>query len=207
MTDWPAMEWPQDAELVPVIVQDAGSGRVLMLAWMNAEAYQRSLESGLVTFWSRSRDELWEKGQTSGNSLELVSMRWDCDSDTILVEARPHGPVCHTGTVTCFDDAPLGPGFRQLDGLWNVIADRATNLPAGSYTTSLLTAGPEGPGRKVTEEAVEVLMAAKDHAAGAADDRRIAEEVADLIYHTLVVLAERRIDPSLVMDVLADRRS
>lgn len=206
MIDQPAVEWPEDAGLVPAVVQDSTSGRVLMLAWMNAEAYERSIESGLVTFWSRSRGELWEKGQTSGNGLELVSMRWDCDSDTILVEARPRGPVCHTGTVTCFDDVPLGPGFGQLDGLWGVIADRARNLPAGSYTTSLLEAGPEGPGRKVTEEAVEVLMAAKDHASGTADDRRVAEEVADLIYHTLVVLAERRIDPALVIDVLADRR-
>lgn len=206
MMDSPAIEWPEDAQLVPAVVQDSASGRVLMLAWMNAEAYQRSIETGLVTFWSRSRDELWEKGETSGNSLEVVSMRWDCDSDTILVEARPFGPVCHTGTVTCFDDTPLGPGFGQLDGLWDVIADRAQNLPAGSYTTSLLEAGPDGPGRKVTEEAVEVLMAAKDHATGTADDHRVAEEIADLIYHTLVVLAERRIDPTLVMDVLADRR-
>lgn len=200
------MDWPKDAELVPAVVQDSASGRVLMVAWMNAEAYQRTIESGLVTFWSRSRGELWVKGETSGNGLDVVSTRWDCDSDTILIEARPRGPVCHTGRVTCFDDVPLGPGFGQLDGLWDVIADRAKTLPAGSYTTSLLEAGPEGPGRKVTEEAVEVLLAAKDHARGVADDRRVAEEVADLIYHTLVVLAERRVDPSLVMDALAERR-
>lgn len=198
--------FPDTADLLPAVVQDPDSGRVLMLAWMNAEAYGRTLETGFVTFWSRSRQELWEKGATSGNRLTFDSLEWDCDSDTILVFARPTGPVCHTGTVTCFNDTPLGPGLSRLDSLWAVIADRAENLPEGSYTTSLLQAGPEGPGRKVTEEAVEVLLAAKDHAAGAADDRRVAEEVADLIFHALVVLAERKINPALVLDVLAERR-
>jgi phosphoribosyl-AMP cyclohydrolase / phosphoribosyl-ATP pyrophosphohydrolase len=200
------MYWPDDADLLPAIVQDASSGRVLMLAWMNAEAFAETNRTGRVTFWSRSRSELWEKGATSGNTLELISMTWDCDSDTILVTAEPSGPVCHTGSVTCFDDVPLGAGFGGLDDLWSVIAARAEQRPAGSYTTKLISEGPEGPGRKVTEEAVEVLLAAKEHAAGAADDRRVAEEVADLLYHTLVVLAERSIDPRLVMDVLAERR-
>ncbi|MEX2279844.1 MAG: bifunctional phosphoribosyl-AMP cyclohydrolase/phosphoribosyl-ATP diphosphatase HisIE [Acidimicrobiia bacterium] len=198
--------FPDTAELVPAVVQDPDSGRVLMLGWMNAEAYGRTLETGFVTFWSRSRQELWEKGATSGNRLTFDSLEWDCDADTILVFARPTGPVCHTGTVTCFDDAPLGPGLSRLDRLWAVIADRAENLPDGSYTTSLIRAGAEGPGRKMTEEAVEVLLAAKDHSAGMADDRRVAEEVADLIFHTLVVLAERKIDPALVLDVLEKRR-
>lgn len=199
-------QWPADTELVPAVVQDPDSGRVLMLAWMNAEAYERTLQSGHVTFWSRSRQELWTKGETSGNRLLFSSADWDCDVDTLLVMARPTGPVCHTGSTTCFATAPLGPGFGRLDELWAVIADRAEKRPAGSYTTSLLSAGPEGPGRKVTEEAVEVLLAAKDHASGHADDRRLAEEVADLIYHAMVLLAERDIDPALVMDVLAERR-
>lgn len=199
-------EWRSDAELVPAIVQDPDSGRVLMLAWMNADAYRLTFESGLVTFWSRSRTVLWQKGESSGNQLEFVSARWDCDSDTLLVMARPTGPVCHTGSVTCFDDEPLGAGFARLDGLWEVISDRALHRPPGSYTTTLLDKGPEGPGRKVTEEAVEVLLAAKDHAIGTADDRRVAEEVADLLYHTLVVLAERGIDPDIVLDVLEGRR-
>lgn len=199
-------EWRGRADLVPAVVQDADTGRVLMLAWMNQEAYRLTLETERVTFWSRSRSELWEKGATSGNRLDLVSMAWDCDDDTLLVTARPSGPVCHTGSVTCFDDDPLGPGFGRLDELWAVIADRAANRPEGSYTTSLLEAGPEGAGRKVTEEAVEVLLAAKDHANGDADDLRVAEEVADLLYHTLVTLAERDIDPSLVLEVLAARR-
>jgi phosphoribosyl-AMP cyclohydrolase / phosphoribosyl-ATP pyrophosphohydrolase len=199
-------EWRSNTELAPAIVQDSDSGRVLMLAWMNADAYRLTHESGLVTFWSRSRSQLWQKGESSGNRLEFVSARWDCDTDTLLVMARPTGPVCHTGSVTCFDDEPLGAGFARLDGLWGVIADRAARRPAGSYTTSLLEKGPEGPGRKVTEEAVEVLLAAKDHAGGFADDRRVAEEVADLLYHTLVVLAERGIEPSAVLEVLEERR-
>ena len=199
-------EWRSDAELVPAVVQDPDSGRVLMLAWMNADSYRLTHESGLVTFWSRSRSQLWQKGESSGNQLEFVSARWDCDADTLVVMARPTGPVCHTGSVTCFDDEPLGAGFARLDGLWDVIADRAVRRPAGSYTTSLLDMGPEGPGRKVAEEAVEVLLAAKDHAGGVADDRRVAEEVADLLYHTLVVLAERGIEPAAVLEVLDERR-
>jgi len=198
--------WPGTAELLPAVVQDPESGRVLMVGWMNAESYARTFETGLVTFWSRSRGELWEKGATSGNRLELVSVHWDCDADAVLVLARPAGPICHTGSPTCFDAAPLGPGFGRLDDLWQVVADRAALRPTGSYTTALLEAGPDGPGRKVAEEALEVVLAAKDHAAGVADDGRVAEEVADLIYHTMVVLAERDIDPRLVLEVLAERR-
>lgn len=199
-------QWPSDTELVPAIVQDPDSERVLMLAWMNDEAYDRTLRSGQVTFWSRSRQELWTKGETSGNRLLFESADWDCDADTLLIRARPSGPVCHTGSTTCFDSHPLGPGLGRLDDLWAVISDRAANRPEGSYTTALLNQGPEGAGRKVTEEAVEVLLAAKDHAEGTADDRRVAEEVADLMYHALVLLAERDIDPALVMEVLAERR-
>ncbi|MDX1448661.1 MAG: bifunctional phosphoribosyl-AMP cyclohydrolase/phosphoribosyl-ATP diphosphatase HisIE [Acidimicrobiia bacterium] len=198
--------WPSDTTLVPAIVQDPDTGTVLMLAWMNAEAYQRTQETGQVTFWSRSREALWTKGETSGNVLQFVSAAWDCDSDSLLVLARPTGPTCHTGAVTCFGDHPLGPGLGRLDDLWSAIADRVRTRPSGSYTANLVALGPDGPGRKVAEEAVEVVIAAKDHAAGEADDRRVAEEVADLLYHALVVLAERQIDPSLVMQVLEQRR-
>ncbi|HSJ28320.1 MAG TPA: bifunctional phosphoribosyl-AMP cyclohydrolase/phosphoribosyl-ATP diphosphatase HisIE [Acidimicrobiia bacterium] len=199
-------EWMGSSDLVPAIVQDPDSRRVLMLAWMNEESFARTLDSGAVTFFSRSRQELWEKGSTSGNRLRMESMSWDCDGDTLLVQARPTGPVCHRDTVTCFDDIPLEPAFASLGTLWDVIADRARTRPEGSYTTELLTAGPEGPGRKVAEEGIELLLAAKDHATGAADDVRVAEEAADLVYHTLVLLAERGIDPTLVFDVLRDRR-
>ncbi len=187
------------------VVQDADTARVLMLGWMNDDAYLRTIETGWVTFWSRSREELWEKGATSGNRLRLVSLVTDCDDDAYLVTARPTGPVCHTGTDTCWGDVD-GPSFAALDSLWDVIADRADHRPPDSYTARLLEAGPDGPGRKLVEEAAETLMAAKDHAVGAVDDVRVAEEAADLVYHLLVVLAERKIDPRLVLDVLRQRR-
>lgn len=199
------LDW-DDRGLVAAVVQDAETARVLMLGWMNDEALRRTRETGRVTFWSRSRHELWEKGATSGNWLELVSVDPDCDGDALLVRAVPHGPTCHTGTATCWADQPTA-GFAALDRLWEVVSDRAEQRPEGSYTTRLLSQGPEGPGRKLVEESTEVLLAAKDHAAGAADARRLAEEAADLLYHLLVMLAEREVDPAEVLAVLATRRS
>lgn len=195
-----------ERELVAAVVQHAETAEVLMLGWMNAEALARTRERGRVTFWSRSRRELWEKGETSGNWLELVSVRPDCDGDALLVEAIPHGPTCHTGARTCWGDDGRA-GFGGLDNLWDVVSDRAATRPQGSYTVSLLERGPEGPGRKLVEEATEVLLAAKDHAAGAADDRRLAEEAADLVYHLMVVLVERGVEPAQILEVLADRRA
>ena len=195
--------------LVAGIVQDASTGRVLMLGWLSEEALRTTQETGQVTFWSRSRRELWRKGETSGNTLEVTGIALDCDGDALLITAQPAGPTCHTGAVSCFDAEAAAPGrsFAELDHLWRVIAQRAEQRPAGSYTSSLLEAGVEGPGRKVTEEATEVLLAAKDHAAGAADDERVAEEAADLVYHLLVLLAERKVDPALVLRELVARRS
>jgi len=197
-----------EAGLVAGIVQDADTGKVLMLGWLNAESLELTRTTGRVTFWSRSRRELWRKGDTSGNTLDLVDLAVDCDGDAVLISARPTGPTCHTGTQSCFDADADHPArsFAELDRLWRVISQRAADRPEGSYTTQLLAEGVEGPGRKVTEEATEVLLAAKDHAAGSADDERVAEEAADLIYHLLVLLAERRIDPTTVLGVLARRR-
>jgi phosphoribosyl-AMP cyclohydrolase / phosphoribosyl-ATP pyrophosphohydrolase len=195
-----------DRGLIPAVVQDAASRRVLMLGWMNREALERTRTTGRVHFWSRSRQEMWEKGATSGNWLEFESLTADCDHDALLVQARAHGPTCHTGTATCWGDADAADDFAVLADLWEVIVSRARTRPAGSYTSRLLEAGPEGPGRKVVEEATEVLLAAKDHATGAADERRVAEEAADLVYHLMVLLAERGIDISLVWEVLAERR-
>ena len=195
-----------DAGLVPAVVQDATTGRVLMVAYMNAGALATTQQTGLVTFWSRSRQELWQKGETSGNTLALASIAVDCDSDALLVQASPSGPTCHTGTVSCFGDEQL-EGFAALEDLWTVIASRADERPDGSYTTSLLAQGPEGPGRKIVEEATEVLLAMKDHERGVAHDQRVAEEAADLVYHLLVGLAERGIAPSLVVEELAARAS
>ena len=200
------LRW-DDRGLVPVVVQHADTRRVLMLGYMNAEALERTVASGEVWFWSRSRRELWHKGATSGNRLRLVDLAVDCDADTLLVSARPVGPTCHRGTVSCFDEGTTSDdqGAARLERLWRVITERRATRPEGSYTASLLAAEPDATGRKVTEEATEVLIAAKDHATGAADDLRLAEEAADLLYHLLVLLAGRGIDLATVLDVLDTR--
>lgn len=195
-----------DRGLIPAVIQDATTRRVLMLGWMNREALERTRTTGRVHFWSRSRQELWEKGAASGNWLEFVSVAADCDHDALLVQARAHGPTCHIGTATCWGDADAADDSAVLSDLWEVVVSRARTRPAGSYTSRLLEGGPEGPGRKLVEEATEVLLAAKDHATGAADERRVAEEAADLVYHLLVLLAERGVEISQVWEVLAERR-
>jgi phosphoribosyl-ATP pyrophosphohydrolase/phosphoribosyl-AMP cyclohydrolase len=199
-----------DDGLVPAIVQDAADGRVLMLAWMDEPALTATLETGEVHFHSRSRNALWKKGETSGNVLRLVSIAEDCDNDALLVTADPVGPTCHRGTRSCFDSdgAPATretQGFGWLESLWSTIADRAATRPEGSYTAKLLDGGVDATGRKVTEEATEVLMAAKDDATGSTPERRaaIAGESADLVYHLLVLLAERNVQPA---DVVAELR-
>ena len=155
---------------MPAVVQDAADGRVLMLAYMDAEALSATLETGEVHFHSRSRDRLWRKGETSGNVLRLLDLAVDCDGDALLVTADPAGPTCHRGTRSCFDpsgvDRPSAAtqGFAWLETLWSTIQARATERPAGSYTTTLLDGGVDAVGRKVTEEATEVLLAAKDDA-------------------------------------------
>lgn len=195
--------WNSDG-LAPVVVQDVSRRSVLMLGWMNRAALDATRRSGRVTFWSRSRGELWEKGATSGNWLEVQEIRLDCDDDALLVEAIPHGPTCHTGRATCWGDV-ASPEIGRLDRLWATIGERLESPPANSYTVELASGGPDATGRKLTEEATEVLLAAKDHEAGSADDRRVAEEAADLIYHLMVLLAERNVDFMLVEQVLDER--
>ncbi len=190
--------------LAPAVVQDVATGQVLMVAYMNREALAATLDTGQVHFWSRSREELWRKGATSGNTMEVVAVAADCDRDALLVTVRPAGPACHTGAVSCFTDDPR-QGFAGLEALWDVIALRAAERPPGSYTAELLAGGVDAAGRMVLEEAGEVLLAAKDHAAGGPADR-VVEEAADLLYHVLVLLAERDIDPAAVLDELARRR-
>lgn len=223
--------------LAPAIVQDAADGRVLMLAWMDAEALAATLDTGEVHFHSRSRDRLWRKGETSGNVLRLVDLAVDCDGDALLVTAEPVGPTCHRGTRSCFDPAdastgiaansadgtadrpatlgrdlapPAGPatqGFDWLETLWSTIAARAAERPSGSYTTSLLDGGVDAVGRKVTEEATELLLAAKDDATASTSATRaaLAAEAADLLYHALVLFAERSLPPAAVIDTLRAR--
>jgi phosphoribosyl-AMP cyclohydrolase / phosphoribosyl-ATP pyrophosphohydrolase len=209
MSPLPAGYDPGDG-LVPGVVQDAATARVLMLGYLDREALAATLDTGQVHFHSRSRDALWRKGETSGNTLEVVDVATDCDGDALLIRARPAGPTCHTGAVSCFDAAvagnpPAPQGFASLEDLWATIASRATERPGGSYTVRLLEGGVDTAGRKVLEEAGEVLLAAKDHAAGTGADDRLAEEAADLVYHLLVLLAERRMAPDAVLAVLARR--
>jgi len=212
-----------DAGLVAAVCQDTIDDRVLMVAWQDAEAVEATLRTGEMHFHSRSRGRLWRKGETSGNVLSVVSASLDCDGDAILWSVTPAGPACHTGTRSCFDDdaqadvTALGPtapqGFGWLETLWSTIDERARTRPAGSYTTRLLDAGVDLPARKVAEEAVEVLMAAKDDAVaqGTADPARdqgpLAGEMGDLLYHLLVLCAERGLPPSEVLGVLRARHS
>jgi phosphoribosyl-ATP pyrophosphohydrolase/phosphoribosyl-AMP cyclohydrolase len=176
-------------ELRPAIVQDADSGRVLMLAWMDAEAERRTRESGEAWFWSRSRQEYWHKGETSGNTMAVEELRDDCDGDALLLRVRPNGPACHTGSLSCF--AP---------GLWRTISERAADRPKGSYTAKLLDEGVAACARKVGEEAVEVVTASLSES-----DERVVSEAADLVYHLYVLLASRGIDIAAVEDELAHR--
>jgi phosphoribosyl-ATP pyrophosphohydrolase/phosphoribosyl-AMP cyclohydrolase len=209
--------------LVPAVVQDRADGRVLMVAYMDAEALAATVATGEVHFHSRSRGRLWRKGETSGNVLRLVSLAIDCDGDALLVTADPTGPTCHRGTRSCFDPeaATLGTatqpqtasqGFAWLESLWATVAERASTRPEGSYTTSLLEGGVDAAGRKVTEEATEVLMAAKDDdtAQKRGVDRTatrdaLAGETADLLFHALVLLAERELPPVAVIETLKAR--
>lgn len=169
--------------LLPVIVQDSVTLKVLMLGYMNEEAFNRTLECGLVTFYSRSRKALWTKGETSGNYLKLVGMYPDCDLDTLLIKAEPAGPVCHRGTVACFD-TPSDEGFvRRLS---KVVAGRHSEMPDGSYTTSLFIKGPKAIGKKVGEEAVEAVIEAV-----AGNRERFLYEASDLVYHLLVLMEQQ----------------
>jgi phosphoribosyl-AMP cyclohydrolase / phosphoribosyl-ATP pyrophosphohydrolase len=203
--------------LVPAVVQDTVDGRVLMVAYMDPEALAETLRTGEVHFHSRSRARLWRKGETSGHVLRLVDLAVDCDGDALLVEVEPVGPTCHRDTRSCFD--PDGAraeratqGLAWLETLWATIDDRARSRPAGSYTVRLLEGGTDAVARKVTEEATEVLLAAKDDAAAeaangdrAATRGALAGEVGDLVYHALVLLAERGVSPSEVIATLRGR--
>ena len=169
--------------LLPAIIQDACTLKVLMLGYMNEEAFDKTLSTGLVTFWSRSRQELWTKGETSGNYLHVVEMFPDCDGDTLLIKARPDGPTCHRGTLACFG-TPDEEGFIRT--LQAVVADRHEKMPEGSYTTKLFIKGPKAIGKKVLEEAGEAVIEAVDGMRG-----RFIYEASDLVYHFLVLLEQQ----------------
>ena len=188
-------------ELLPCIVQDARTGEVLTLAYMNEEALERTRATGEMWFWSRSRQELWHKGETSGNVQKLKELRLDCDEDALLALVEPAGPACHTGERTCFHTGELDPvAGEALARLERTIADRRTDPPAGSDTATLL-ADRELAARKVQEEAEEVARAAREE-----PDERVAEEAADVLYHLAVLLAERGMELSDAYEVLNGRR-
>ncbi len=182
------LDWDKGEGLLPAIVQHAGSGAVLMLGYMNRTALGRTLAEGRVTFFSRSRQQLWTKGETSGNFLEAVTLTTDCDRDTLLIQALPAGPVCHTGGASCFAEAAPSAAGRLafLDRLEEVIAERIAEQPEGSYTARLYAEGPRRIAQKVGEEGVEVALATVT-----GDDGAVIAESADLLYHLALLLKQR----------------
>ncbi|RIX45850.1 bifunctional phosphoribosyl-AMP cyclohydrolase/phosphoribosyl-ATP diphosphatase HisIE [Paenibacillus nanensis] len=198
--------------LVPAIVQDAQSKEVLMLAYMNKESLQRTIETGATWFWSRSRGELWNKGATSGHTQRVVSMAYDCDGDTLLVRVEQQGPACHTGTYSCFTHPIALQGaeaeereasadrFGILGRLEGVIAQRYAERPSGTYTTYLFDKGVDKILKKVGEESAEVIIAAKN-----ADNDELRSEASDLIFHLMVLLRERGLPLDDIMAELEGR--
>jgi phosphoribosyl-ATP pyrophosphohydrolase/phosphoribosyl-AMP cyclohydrolase len=199
-SDSTGLRFDPQTGIIPAVVQDARSGRVLMLGYMNREALATTRQTGRVTFYSRSRRALWTKGATSGNWLELVEIRPDCDRDALLVRAVAHGPTCHTGDATCFG-APDRPTLGEVLGeLFELVESRKRERPPGSYTTRLFEQGTGRIAQKVAEEAVELALEA------AASGDGIAEEAADLLYHVLVLLSHVGVSPETVAATLAARR-
>jgi len=195
-----AIDWNKNSDgLVPAIVQDADTSVVLMLAYMNKEAYEKTIQNKKVTFYSRSRKKLWMKGETSGNILELVNIIEDCDKDTLLVKARPKGPTCHTGSDTCFDEKNEIK-IEFLTYLENVINNRKLSPVAGSYTNKLFDKGINKIAQKVGEEAVELVIEAKDN-----NKDLFLGEAADLMYHYLVLLCAKGYKLNDVITVLEGR--
>ncbi len=188
--------------LIPAIVQDAQTREVLTLAYMNEESLARTIESGQTWFWSRSRNELWHKGETSGNTQSVVALHSDCDKDAIVVLVKPAGPACHTGARSCFDvtlaDEDLG---SLLNSLYQLIESRERERPESSYTTYLFKSGLDKILKKVGEESAETIIAAKNE-----DGARLTAEVADLVYHLLVLLVARGVSLDELRDELATRR-
>lgn len=192
------IDWKKGNGLVPAVVQDASTGAVLMLGYMNPEALRKTKASGFVWFWSRTKKRLWMKGEASGNKLKVEKIYTDCDGDTLLIRALPLGPVCHTGTATCFGQPPAPDPIKDL---FAVILDRRKNMPRRSYTAALFKGGVNKISLKVSEEALEVIQAAQKET-----KKRLTEESVDLIYHLFVLLAERRVAFEAVEKEIQKRR-
>ena len=188
--------------LIPAVVTDAGTGEVLTLAWMNAESLQISIEEGRTCFWSRSRKELWRKGETSGNVQRIISIKADCDRDALVISVLKAGPACHTGADSCFFESLYG-GIAEpfsLDTLYRIVTDRKINRKPGSYTTYLFDKGTDKILKKIGEESTEVVIASK-----AGDKAETIYEISDLVYHLMVLMAEMGISPEDVRQELASR--
>ncbi len=186
--------------VIPAIIQDVETKAVLMLGFMNKEALQKTIKSNKVTFWSRSKQKLWEKGETSGNSLEVAAISADCDNDTLLIAAKPHGPTCHTGKYSCFD-VRLKEGLEFLRQLYDLLVERKKELPKNSYTASLFKQGLTKILEKVEEESAEVVVAAEKET-----QQRLIEESSDLLYHLLVLLVQKKISLDDLLKELKRRR-
>ena len=195
-----SLAWDKMNGLLPAVVQDRSTGRLLMLGYMNREALEATVASGFVTFFSRSKQRLWQKGESSGNVLRLVSVHEDCDGDALLILADPVGPTCHLGTASCFGGEPHGPGW--LAELSRIVAERAASGDESSYTRKLIERGVERIAQKIGEEGTEVALAAVTRDAGGC-----AEEIADLLYHIAVLMEVRDFSWDDVMTVLKSRHS
>lgn len=198
--DIETLDWDKNAGLIPAVIEDAVSGRVLMLAYMNRESLQKTLETKRVTFFSRSKGRLWTKGETSGNFLNLVDLAADCDKDTLLVTVNAEGPACHLGTTSCFGD--LQSHWQFLRDLEVLLASRKGADPATSYTASLYARGTKRIAQKVGEEGVETALAATVH-----DREELRNEAADLVYHLLVLLQAENLELADVIDILRERHA
>ena len=195
------LNWEKVDGLIPAIIQDVATRQVLMLGYMNAEAVKLTQDTGKVHFYSRTKQRIWKKGETSGNTFKLVQMAPDCDGDTLLVEVKPKGSACHTGTVTCFGDDPA-PGLGFLAHLRSIIKKRRKEKPKGSYVGDLLARAPKKPAQKVGEEGVEVAMAAVSE-----DNEALVGEAADLLFHLMVLLESRDLSLDDCVDLLRKRHA
>ncbi len=203
--DVQALEWDKSGGLLPVIVQDHESGAVIMLAYMTREALAMTQATGRVTFFSRSKQRLWTKGETSGHFLEVLAIAPDCDGDTLLILAKPSGPACHLGTATCFGEAApqaAAAPYGFLGTLSAIIRQRIAERPQGSYTARLLDAGPRRIAQKVAEEGVELALASVLQS-----DEDVAAEGADLLYHVVLLLEARGLSLARVVELLATRHA
>ena len=192
------LDFSKSGGIIPVVIQDASTSVVLMLGYMNQEALLETIESKLVTFYSRSKQRLWVKGETSKNFLHFVDMKTDCDFDTLLIKAKPDGPVCHTGAETCFNEDNTSDDF--LKTLEKIILGRKKYPVSGSYTSTLFKKGLNSIAQKVGEEAVELVIEAKDN-----HKKLFLNEAADLMFHYLVLLREKNVELDEVLDILKER--